>query len=1169
MRKPLLILTLCLICLLLPVRALAGTGEISGTVFVDDGSGIRREGGRTVAGASVTLYKIGADGGETQLARVTTQADGAYGFTALGAGQYRLRASLPDTFLFILPREGGSVMLPASGSDSFSMPIDIADGQKVTDAHIGAARSSTYIKVLAFEDLNQNGGRSTTELLLRGVDVTLYYEMNGEPVEIASARTNQEGEALFLHLTPGTYRVGAVLPAPYIIGPLGEKISQWYNCVPPSDSNAGMTGPVTAPKGDSLGVGVGAVSSGSLTGSIWWDEDCDGRRGKGESGYAEATVQVASAAAGVNRSATTGKSGEYHFDGLLAGNYTLTVTLPEDAMFTVPGGDSLLTEGYAFTASRTVTVQDQTVAEVYPIGVMPATSLRVTLYNDMNTNGLYDEGEPPFAGASLEVLKNDAVRASALSDGDGVARIPVLRGGDQEVRLCLPDGQVFTVDGAQNDFSALAATDNMTLPVTVPHGGEVSLFAGVTLPASVSGTLFDDVNLTGVMEDGESGLAGFTVQAVNAEGTVALQAVTDENGEYNFRNLLPAPHTIRFLLKDAYVASDLSEAGMPDENHIATQTAGYGETAVLSLTPGLSLDAVDGGIFRSATVSGCVLLDTGIPSLPASGGMEGVTVTLLDEENRPVSSTTTTRTDADGAYYLKGALPGSYKLQFTLPDNGAFSDTSLNESSIRSDVFSLQVADDLEWEPVYAIYTGSLEGAVYRSALMNGRRDDGEEGLADIRIQMENSDLGLSYETATRADGQYSFPHLRPGSYTLRMTLPDGLCFAYDESSPVAAQVNAAAESDILIGIDDQQTGRDIAAAAPAALRGTVYFDRENNGDQDAGDNGAPGVTLSFTSTDTTLSYTVLTDEDGLFSLDALVPGSYLLRATLDADCTVADSNAAQLRDGYWMSRVTLTDGMEAWLQYPVLRYASVAGHVWNLDGSLNGVSGRAVSLYTEGVGEPLSETVTDENGFFRFSSLKPGSYKLTCDLPDARYHFARPVDAEMYPGTPDVPVGYYDYFAVAMGSDLSACDIGIGAMGELGDTAWLDLNGNGLQDGNEPCLPGIRIALYQYGALAAETVTDNQGRYRVTDLYPGVYTLKVTYPQELKPTRMRDDFPLAASVLSPSEDTVAEATGVVVPSDGRNLNCDFGFVLRQEGVYPAELKQLYATDWSYGGTRR
>ena len=39
MRKSLLILTLCLICLLLPVRALAGTGEISGTVFADDGSG--------------------------------------------------------------------------------------------------------------------------------------------------------------------------------------------------------------------------------------------------------------------------------------------------------------------------------------------------------------------------------------------------------------------------------------------------------------------------------------------------------------------------------------------------------------------------------------------------------------------------------------------------------------------------------------------------------------------------------------------------------------------------------------------------------------------------------------------------------------------------------------------------------------------------------------------------------------------------------------------------------------------------------------------------------------------------------------------------------------------------------------------------------------------------
>ena len=1170
MRKALLSLLLpLLIACLLPLCALAGAGEISGCVFIDDGSGLYKNGGRTLADAVITLYRLDADGRETQAARVKTQADGLYSFTQVAAGRYRLRAELPDTWLFILPQANGSVMLPASGGESFSMPIEISDGQSVRDAHIGVSKSATYIKALAFEDANQNGGRSTTEYLLRGVEIRLYYEMDGEPVEIASARTDQNGEAVFLRLTPGTYRVGATLPAPYIFGPLGEKISLWYNCFPPNDSSEGMTGPVTAPKGDSLGVGVGAVSTGSLRGSIWWDADMDGKKQSGEGGYAGAEVRIASQAAGVSRTFITGKDGTYRFEGLLAGSYTLTVTLPEDAMFTLPGGDSMLTEGYTFTASRTVTVQDQTEGTVPVIGVMPATSLTVRLYNDVNANGLWDAGEPPFAGATLEVLKGDAVRATVLSDGDGLARVPALRGGDIDVRVTLPDGQVFTVEGEQNDFSALAATGDMTLPVTAPHGEETRLYAGVTLPAAVSGVLFNDENLTGIMEDGETGLAGFTVQAVDANGKVAAQAATDADGAYSFRNLLPAPHTVRFLLQDAYVASDLSETGAPLENCVAAQTAEYGETAVLDLTPGLNLDGICGGIFRSATVSGHIALDTGVASLPGTGGVAGVRVTLVNDAGEPVSATTATATDENGDFYLKGALPGSYRLRFDLPENAAFTDTDIKDAFIVSEPFALNVADDLQWDTLRAVYTGSLSGRLYRDANLNGAWDAGEAGLDGVLVYMENTDLGLTYDTTARADGRYAFPQLRPGHYRLRLTLPEGLCFAWDASSPIAAQVNRSAECEWVVGIGDAQEERNIAAAAPASLSGVVFFDLLNDGQLNADDPGAQGVTLSFTSPEAPLSYTLQTDENGRFRLDAIVPGVYTMRATLDADCIAADHNAAQLKDGYWVSRITLTDGIVAGLQYPILRYATVAGHVWSLDGSLNGVSGRKVTLCLEGTAEPLASARTDAEGAFSFGELKPGSYKLVCDLPDSRYNFARPADAALHPGDADVPVGYYDYFTVAMGAQMTACDIGIGAMGELGDTAWLDLNGNGLQDGGEPLLPGVGIQLYQYGELAAVAVTDDQGRYRVTGLYPGAYTVRAIYPEEVMPTVRRADYPLAASVLNASEDTIAEAEGVIVPSAGRNLNCDFGFVLRQPGVYPESLQRLYSTDWSYGGTRK
>ncbi len=1169
MRRTLLLsVLLCVLCLF-PLAALAGTGEIHGFVYVSTDNAPYREGARMVSDVNVTLYRLEADGSETRLARVTTRSDGFYGFTELEPGSYRLRASAPEGYQFDLPRENGSVMLPSVGSESFSMLIQVGAGEQIGNAHIGLTRGSTYIKVIAFEDTNQNGGRSTTELLLRGVSVTLYYEMDGELVPIAVEKTDMNGEAMFLHMTPGTYRVGAVLPAPYIIGPLGPKINLWYNCVPPCDSNEGVTGPVTAPKGDSLGVGVGAVSTGSLTGRVWWDENMDGRKA-GEGGYAGATVRLSSDLAGVSRETRTDASGAYRFESLLAGEYTLTVELPETAMFTLPGGDSLLTEGYAFRASRTVTVTDQTEGRVPDIGVMPVTSLAVQLYNDVNVNGIFDAGEPAFAGASLAVLKNGIVYASAASDGSGLARIPVLRGGDTAVQITLPDGQAFTVAGEQNDFADLTAMGSMTRHWTLSHGEETLLYAGVTLPAAVSGILFNDENLSGVMEAGEQGLSGFTVQAVNAAGEVAAETVTDDAGAYSFRSLLPTAHTIRFLLTDAYVFTDLSETGAQMENCVASQTPEYGDTALLALSPGQSLTGICGGIFRSATVSGQVLLDTGIAALPAEGGMAGVLVELLDTQGTPVSDTTTALTDANGAFYLKGALPGSYRLRFTLPAHAAYTDASIEEGSIVSDLITLRVADDIRYGTLRAIPTGSLSGMVYRDGNLNGQYDAGEAALPDVRIHLDHNELGLVYETTVQADGSYAFPQLRPGTYTLTMTLPDGLCFAHDPTSPVAAQVGNTGVSTFTVEIGEQQPGRNIAAAQPARLSGTVYFDLQNNGLRESGDAGAAGVTLSFANLDCPLSYTVQTDGDGRFLLPAMVPGAYTLRATLDSGCTVADSNTAQLMEGYWTSRVRLNDGMVADLQYPILRFARVAGHVWSLDGSLNGVAGRTVTLYREGAEQPLAVTQTDASGAFAFGQLKPGQYKLTCDLPDARYQLARPADQVMYTGgTPDVPVGYYDYFSVAMGDDMAACDIGIGAMGALGDTAWLDLNGNGLKDGDEPCLPGVAIQLYQYGELAAQAVTDNQGHYLVENLYPGAYTVRVTYPAEVKPTRRRTDYPLAASVLTPTEGSAAETEGVIVPSAGRSLNCDFGFVLRQEGIYPAELGTLYSTDWSFGGKRK
>lgn len=1169
MRKFMAVLILLALVCLLPFIALAGTSEISGHAWLDDGSGLFSEDGRMQQGIHVSLYRM-EDGAETQVATTVTNRMGFYQFSDLVAGQYRLRVKLPDTFCFVIPQDGGSVFLPAAGSGSFTLPINLTDGQTVDNAHIGLSHSSTYIKVMAFEDLNQNGGRSTNEPLLSRVPVTLFYEMDGQLIEIASGSTDNNGELFFMRLTPGTYRVAATLPAPYIFGPLGAKTSLWYNCVPPSDSYYGMTDPVTVPKGDSLGIGIGAVSTGSLQGMIWNDSNMNGLQdGILETGYAGAVVQLVSEAAGVNRTATTGENGLYRFEKLLAGEYTLTVTLPENGMFTLPGGDSLFTDGYSRSASCQIVVETMVDGSMQSIGVMPATSLSVHVYNDINVNGVQDASEPPFAGASLEVLVDDVPVASALSDGAGVARVPVLRGGDMELRLTLPGGQVFTVEGADSQFTAPAATADLTIPVTVPHGQETELKAGVTQAASVSGILFDDRNLNGVMDSEEPGLSGFTMQAVNADGAVVAQTKTDGSGYYAFDNLLPAAHTVRVLLVDAYVCSDYSENGGALANRVIAQTAEYGETVSMALTPGQSLTSVCAGIFRSATISGQVLLDTGIPTLPATGGMAGVQVRLLDEYGAEVGSTTTTCTDENGDFYLKGALPGDYQLEFVLPENAAFLHPIVSDESYTTEVFNVQAADDLERSPLYAIYTGSLSGVLYIDENLNGQYDEDEAVLSGVGIQLTNTDLDQVYETLTLDNGQYILDHLRPGAYTLWMTLPEGLCYAYDASSPLAPQVELVGQTAFDIGIDEQMEQRNIAAARPASFTGTLYYDTGNNGGLDAGEPGVPGVTVSLAGVDGPQTYSIQTDENGVCRLDAIVPGVYTMRVTLPGDCIPALDNPAELTDGFWVSTVAISSGEDAQALYGILKYAAIGGHVWSLDGSLNGVVGRTVNLYLSGSAVPVATAMTDETGGFVFRKLLPGSYLLSCDLPDATYKYARAVDAPLRPvampgDVPDIPVGFYDFFPLAMGQELMACDIGIGAMGELGDTAWLDDNGNGLQDGGELNVPGIAVRLYQYGELVAEAVTDTTGRYLFTDLYPGLYTVEVTMPEELRVTRHREDYPLAASILAETDNLTAKADNVTVPSAGRNLNCDFGFVLREEGVYPAVMDTLASIDWSF-----
>jgi hypothetical protein len=67
-------------------------------------------------------------------------------------------------------------------------------------------------------------------------------------------------------------------------------------------------------------------------------------------------------------------------------------------------------------------------------------------------------------------------------------------------------------------------------------------------------------------------------------------------------------------------------------------------------------------------------------------------------------------------------------------------------------------------------------------------------------------------------------------------------------------------------------------------------------------------------------------------------------------------------------------------------------------------------------------------------------------------------------------------------------------ALGQIGDTVYCDLNGNGMQDSGEPGIAGVKVDLFANctGQAIDSQITDSNGNYLFTDLAAGQYCVVV-----------------------------------------------------------------------------
>ena len=1145
-----IVLIACMLLFLGAAQAMA-EGQVSGTVWVEKTVDGRYEAGESGYGfgAKITLEKRYPASQNGQYINKMSDQSGAFVFTNLAAGEYRMRVEVTNEYRFT-SHGADSCILPCQGSVGYTPYFTVQDGVNLT-MNVGLTKSYCAVSLIAFVDENANGGRLQQEPLVQGVQAEVLYEYGGETYVVASSTTNMQGEAVIRDLSPGTFRVRVTLPSNLVIGPMGQKINTFYNCFNANADNTGISDSFTLAAKESVGLGIGLVRTGSLSGKVWYDANFNGVWDAGEGGLPQALVTLYSPTLGLTRTAYPNEQGDYAFQSLQSGEYQLGFQLPEGLIFTYPGA-SLISET-ASQAAVNVSVQVGVTTNLGSVGAMPSAGLSLYLYQDAELNGQPDETDPPVYGAQVTAFQGGNAIETVFTDQDGRAVFHTLRGGETQLSVSLPQGYVFSADQTQLFRLSTAGAQSMADATVYLDGSqaEVSYSAAVTVPGAVSGSVFEDAANEGVYREGSLLVPGITVQAVDQNGAVLAQTQTDMSGAYSFSSILPGTYCLRFLLTDDYVASSspMEQQGM--YSHIVSQTPEYGQTEAFTLRPGQTVTGLDGGVFRAGRVDGYVLIDEEFA--PAGTGLAGVNVTLLNENGQPASAYSYGTTDDFGYFFIKGVLPGTYSIKYAMPENGQFISPRTAEKQWTSPAFVSESGSETHMATLFGVYTSTLSGRILYDGI-------GTDENFSVLLSLVGQRTRQAFQIHAQPDGSYEFTGLKPDTYNMQVMLPDYLVFGETEGSPVAPTADSTATAAISFSMGEQKTNANILASLPVTVSGVVFYDDDMSASMDESEYGAEGRSLSlWRNGEETAS--VDTDEEGRFVIEHLIPADYELRIGMDENEVLVNVAGAMQQAESWT--VSLSVRSDSSVTLPMMRYSSISGQVWSLDGSMSGVNGLYVALQDES-GVTVASTMTDETGAYEFNRLLPGNYNLTATLPMGHL-FARAQDTEnresYIQGNPDgspKPI----LFALPMGEELSGVDIGMGAMGEIGDRAWLDENGNGMQDVGEPYMPGIVVALYQHGEKIAETVTNEYGKYMISDVYPGEYEMRVTMHKELKATVHQTEFPLVASIMPEEKDTTVVVPSVIVPSGGRNLHCDLGFQLRKKGVYPDAMNDIPTKDW-------
>ena len=697
-------------------------------------------------------------------------------------------------------------------------------------------------------------------------------------------------------------------------------------------------------------------------------------------------------------------------------------------------------------------------------------TLSGTIYNDADAWWSFNDGDKPFEGVTVRLLDADGnpVKDSSgadittKTDADGKYTFTRLPLGSYKVEVVPGEAKVDGTDVNLADYKQTYGHGSSTSRSQVGQGklvtpAPIELTAGApnatkidfafVKPVSLGNFVWFDANKNGIQDADEVGVAGVTV---TLDGQLDMDVVVDADG--NLVKPLTTDANGKYVFTNLLPSSYGVTFTIPDGYSETVSKAGD-DRAVDSdgwqtwtiLKQGQDDMTIDLGLIADGTIGDTLFWDVdnngGSEPSGADKPLAGVTVKLTYTTPAGVEKTLTTVTDENGKYSFKDLAPGDYVVTVDKASLATVCPECTAQTHAPSGDLTASEGQELSLTSKVTLSPGKMT---------NNDQDWAFTGVANTAIVKAIADPA----------------EVPAGGFTPGTSVTYTLTVTNEGPSPATGVI-----------------------AQDKLPSGVTFVSAEGDGTYDAA-SGKWDLSSEVIEKDATRTLRITV------TIDASAAGSVVTNtATIEKQDQIGDKKPDNT------SSVPLTAGY------------TIAGKLYNdADASFSSSDSEApyagvtvALLKKDGTpvldkdGNPMT-AVTDAEGKYSFVGLPLGEYTVSVvDPTSGPLAGTKPTEAYTgrYKTTADVTI------AEATGSVIDV-NFGFVKPASVGDKVWMDVNRDGIQDADEPAMPGVTVTLTRADGSAvtdasgnpvAAVTTDANGQYKFENLLPGDYKVTFTNP--------------------------------------------------------------------------